>query len=221
MKKAAATSEIPLRLPKSHRQAFSIVELMVVIAVIAIVASFVVPAMRNVMSGTEVNQAEQLVIQQLSHARLLAMARNRRVEVRLYTYIDPGDGNPAQLYRGLQAFVIEEDNSATPVGKVAKLPGNIAINSNSTLSSLMTRPDKTFSPPEDPKIGLPGIGVGYSAKALQFRPNGSTNLSSTGKWFLTLVSTVPYGQESSATLPTNFATIQIDPVGGSVRSYRP
>jgi len=209
-------------IPRQH-QGFSLLELLAVLAIIAVVIAFVVPSMSGILRGNDMTRGEQMFQQQLALARQTAVANNRRVEVRLYEFDDPDVVGTDRLYRALQTFILAEDNTAKPLGNVQKLPNTVAINTTTTASTLMNLPDKTFDATKDPQIKLPGVGTTYTAKAFQFRPDGSTNLSSAtvADWFITLVSTNPITQVNSTTLPPNFATIQIDRIGGTVRSYRP
>jgi uncharacterized protein (TIGR02596 family) len=201
-------------------RAFSLIELLVVIAIIGVMSALVVPAMSSVLRGNEMNRAEQMVQQQLASARQTAIARNRRVEVRLYKFDNPDDIGNTQTFCALQSFLIDDTGAATPIGRLTKLPATVLINENTANSSLLKEErDKTSWPATDPKISLPAVGTTYTAKAFQFRPDGSTSLSSADKWFLTLHAAT--AGANASTLPPNFATIQVDPVSGSVRTYRP
>lgn len=200
-------------------RAFSLIELLVVIAIIGVMSALVVPAMSSVLRGNEMNRAEQMVQQQLASARQTAIARNRRVEVRLYKFDNPDDIGTTQTFCALQSFLIDDTGAATPIARLTKLPATVLINENTANSTLLTLSDKTSWPATDPKISLPAVGTTYTAKAFQFRPDGSTSLSSADKWFLTLHAAT--AGATASTLPANFATIQIDPVSGSVRTYRP
>ncbi|MCX6960984.1 MAG: Verru_Chthon cassette protein D, partial [Verrucomicrobia bacterium] len=164
------------------------------------------------------NRAEQMVQQQLASARQTAIARNRRVEVRFYKFDNPDDIGTTQTFCALQSFLIDDLNAATPIGRLTKLPATVLINESAANSSLFTVSDKTWTAGTDPQITLPGVST-YTAKAFQFRPDGSTSLSSASNWFLTLHAATAGATASS--LPPNFATIQIDPVSGAVRTYRP
>jgi len=192
-------------------------------AIIAIVVGFVVPSMGSIMRGNDMTRGEQIFQEQLALARQTAIAKNRRVEVRLYNFDDPEVVGTESLYRAFQTFIFDENNTAKPLGKIFKLPGILTINTNTTTSTLMALPAKMFDTAKDPQINIPGVGTAYTAKAFQFRPDGSTNLPSAAgsNWFFTLVSSSVIAQVNSATLPPNFATVQIDPIGGTVRSYRP
>ncbi len=190
-----------------------------VIAIIVVMAALVVPSVGSILRGNEMNRAEQLLVQQLASARQTAIARNRRVEVRFYKFDNPDDTGSTQTFCALQSFLIDETNAATPVGRLTRLPASVLMNESAANSTLLTLGDKSWAPPADPKIALPGVGTTYTAKTFQFRPDGSTSLVPADKWFVTLHAATA-GAAASAP-PPNFATIQIDPVSGAVRSYRP
>lgn len=198
-------------------RAFSLIELLVVIAIIGIMSALAVQAMSSVLRGNEMNRAEQMVQQQLASARQTAIARNRRVEIRFYRFDNPDDIGTTQTFCALQSFLIDDANAATQIGRLTKVPATVLINENTANSSLLTVSDKTWVAGKDPQITLPGV-ASYTAKAFQFRPDGSTSLSSASKWFLTLHAAT--AGATASTLPPNFATIQIDPVSGAVRTYR-
>ena len=58
----------------------------------------------------------------------------------------------------------------------------------------------------------PGARV-YSFRIL---PDGSTDLDLSSKWYLTVIE-----EKSIEVPPPNFATVQIGPLTGSIRIYRP
>ena len=203
----------------STMRAFSLIELLVVIAIIGVMSALVVPAMSSVLRGNEMNRAEQMVQQQLASARQTAIARNRRVEVRFYKFDNPDEIGTTQTFCGLQSFLIDDTGAATPIGRLTKLPATVLMNETPANSTLLQVPNKTWTAGTDPQITLPGVGTSYTAKAFQFRPDGSTSLSPASNSFLTLHAATAGATASS--LPPNFATIQIDPVSGAVRTYRP
>jgi uncharacterized protein (TIGR02596 family) len=200
-------------------RAFSLIELLVVISVIIIMASFTAPSIASVLRGNEMNRAEQLLVQQLASARQTAIARNRRVEVRFYSLINPDAPGASKAFCAMQTFLIDENNRATALGRVSKLPVTVLMNEAAANSSLLSVADKQWDATTDPQISLPGVGTAYTTKTFQFRPDGSTSLSSANKWYVTMHSAREGA--TAATPPPNFATIQVDPVSGAVRSYRP
>jgi len=213
----ASSGDIPA--PKECR-AFSLIELLTVIALLAILAVFAAPATTNIMRANEINRAEQTLVQQLSTARQRAIARNRRVEVRFYKFINPDAVGSPPTFCAIQSFLIDENNKATPVGRITKLPTSVLINEVAANSSLLSVADKSsWDATTDPQISLPGVGTSYTAKAFQFRPDGSTSLDPTQMWFITVHAAL--AGATAAAPPSNFATIQVDPVSGAARSYRP
>ncbi|MFN6095295.1 MAG: Verru_Chthon cassette protein D [Verrucomicrobiota bacterium] len=207
---------------------FTLVELLVVIAMIALLATFAAPSIDSMLGANDINRSQQAVQESLAFARQTAIARNRRVEVRFYKLDHPESVGKEETFCAMQAFLIDESNNATPVGRITRLPRSVLMNevpANSTLlAQSTTRPDKT--------VTVSGYGSVDEIKWFQFRPDGSTNLTPpTDKWFVTIHATRSglaetfrddrVGGIKATRPPLNFVTLQIDPVSGSVRSYRP
>lgn len=203
---------------------FSLLELLTVIAIIALLSGLVGLAMNNMAEGPRMTQAALTVMSELNQARQLAITRNRPVEVRLYSYADPGiPGSKAEV-RSIQSALLLEDGTLRFQDRLSRLPANIVVSSSNRLSSLFTSDLSARKPgPADVQAGLPN---GYEYAAFQFRPDGSTNLihyqssDSTNNrlWYLTLHDAK---EDTSGGPPRNYATIQIDPVSGSTRLHRP
>ncbi len=205
------------------RRAFSLTELLVVIAVLGILAGFAIPAATNILRANDTTRAGAVIEQAMLRARQLALSQNRKVEVRLYKYNDSlALGDDAQ-YRGLQIVRIEEDGTAKAAGKVQSLPSGAVINESSALSPLITELTT--------KQGSAGLRVSkagengrdYEWIAVTFLPDGSTDLDESGgesgKWFVTVHDGIH--PVSDGTPPSNYYTVQIEPLLGSVRGYRP
>lgn len=199
------------------RSAFSLIELMVVMAIIAIVAAFVVPVAGNVSRGVKLSHATQTVGDEFATARQSAIGRNRMIEVRIYQYSDPEIPGSASCFRAVQMFEIINARSFSPLDKVQALPTATIIDSGAALSSLLDPAKVTIAKGVD---ALPRVGTNYNYVAFRFRPDGSTNLLPTaGTWFLTIHEET-YG-DGLALPPPNFDTLEVDPVNGSVRLFRP
>ncbi len=127
-------------IPASLRDAsagFSLLELLAVIAVFGIIASFTMPAVSSVMRASDLRSGSQILSEQLGLARQMAIAKNRSVEVRLYQYaVSPETG--AGKFRAIQTFEILDSGVAQPLGRIYRLPSSILIDSGSTLSSIIT-----------------------------------------------------------------------------------
>jgi len=197
--------------------AFSLIELIVVMAIIAIVAAIVVPVAGNVSRGVKLSHATQTVGDELAAARQSAIGRNRAIELRIYQYSDPEIPGSASCFRALQMFEIINAYSFSALDKVQALPTATIIDSGATLSSLLDPSKVTISNGVD---ALPRVGTNYKYVAFRFRPDGSTNLSPTaGSWFLTVHE--ENKGDALAQPPPNFNTLEVDPVNGSVRLFRP
>ena len=223
------------------RSAFSLIELIVVISIIAIIATFTVPAATTILRGTALTQASQTLTDQISLARQLALSKNRTVEVRFYAYGDPeapGEDfatrpsttapvstvDSKSQFRAIQLFEVLESGVAVPIdsSKLQRLPVSVVIEPNITFSSLITTPLKE---PAKTDPSLPrGVGQNYVYASFRFQQDGSTNLSPSSTWFVTirnLTDTPIGGKMENAKGPINFFTIQIDPVSGAVKGFRP
>lgn len=230
----------------SRIRGFSLIELMIVIFIIIIIAAFVVPAASTVLRGSQLVQGSQILYDQLNLARQYALSKNHPIEVRLIRYADPetpgeaaaggGPGTPASgNYRAIQVFETLDaidpstnDFVRAPIDKPAILPQSIVMDKG-TLSSLISgagsgganmAPTPGTPGPKDPQMPR-NVGNQYDFVYFRFLPDGTTNLpqSANTQWFVTLhnINDVITG----TTPPPNFYTIQVDPVSGAMKQYRP
>lgn len=204
---------------------FSMIELLAVMAVMGLLATFVAPSIQSMVCGTQLTQGAQILTDNLALARQAALARNHTVEVRLFQYGDPGvpgekaDDPDSGKYRALQ--IIDVSAGDVPLTKVIRLPDSIEIDASSTYSSLISSASAGDSAPRmstgaAETTAIPRAGTNYNFIAFKFKPGGSTNLAAASSWFLTLRNI----QNEDGPLE-NFVTIQIDPINGHVRSFRP
>ena len=220
----------------SPRAAFSLVELLVVCSIIAVIVGLTIPAANTLIRGSAMTQGASMVNDQISLARGLALSRNRPVEVRFYKFADPetpGEDKKNEetwKFRALQTLEILENGAAIPMGKVQYLPNNVVMNDGALSTLLDDRVRGELKKPGGPDPELPrDVKKDYKFYSFRFLQDGSTDLplktsgSSTNerRWYLTLQALTDNISKESKTPPPNFFTLQIDPITGATKSYRP
>jgi uncharacterized protein (TIGR02596 family) len=195
---------------KTAFRAFSLLELLVVVAIIGGLSVLAIPALTSVAAGTDLTRGGQLVADQLILARQEATGKNRDVQVRFVWRDDVLSG-----YRGVQLWAPSRNDITTylPVSRIVWMPEGTLISSATDLSPLVADPSIL-----EATTNFPGRGPTKYC-GFRFRPGGGTdlNFNSTSNYL-----TVLRGTEADATTaPANCAIIQVDPVNGHVRTYRP
>ena len=200
------------------KRAFSLVELLVVMAIVILLAVLTMPAISSIGRSSSLNTATQAVTGTLDLARQTAITQNRTVEVRFYKL--PADGQPTATpsdFRGMQVFVVDYDTT-NAVQRPTILPSPAIFSTNLAASSLM---DESLFPETTPPAGVTvaPAGVNYRYRSLRFKPDGSVDLAFSGTWFLSLVNKNDPIKTNS--LPANYATIRLEAMTGRIKSERP
>lgn len=191
-------------------------ELLVVIALLALLAGLSVPAVNSSLRASHLGGAGEQLVDQLNLARQTAISRNLPVEVRFYKLPGHGEtpGAPPRTCRAVQSFLLD-DARAVPIGRphffAAPVLCSDAIAESSLLADALL-PERSPAATE----GLPTYGLNYTYRAFHFKPGGSTSLPNTDA-FVTLV----LENDKPLAQGANFFTVQIDPATGRSRTFRP
>lgn len=225
----------PLHSFQKKRIAFTLIEMLVVVAIVAALLAFSSPALMRTLQAAKLASAGDALMGSISEAQQVAYSRNVPVELRFFRH--SGEMGGISLFRAYQLFKVvvmaqgagaqvQLSEEIVPVGDLIKLPEGIVIASDNKLSPLIS--GEGFQDNKDDDVTYNGI---------QFMPDGScrkvgatvtaggTTLASLSfaslpQSFLTV--TYDIGTEiTTQNLPKNFYTIQIDPFTSKARSYKP
>ncbi|RYD37029.1 MAG: Verru_Chthon cassette protein D [Verrucomicrobiaceae bacterium] len=233
---------ISKRMTPRHRSSsgrgFTLVEVLVVLAIISIIMFLSVPNMGEIIKGSKLTQAGDQLRNDLAQAQMAAIKQNLTVEVRFYQYKQPemDAAVAASSYSAYQMFTLIPDSTKpsdpkaerilAPFGRIKKLPSGIVIPSSETWSTLVS--NNTIATGEQQVLGLIPTEKQTAAtyRSFQLNPDGTTNLGTTGatQWYVTLVNLSDLERAGGAVesiAPNNYICIQLDPYNGGTRWFQP
>lgn len=176
----------------SRQSAFSLVELLVVLAVIALLATLTLSAVSGIQAGRTLSQGSSLIVDQFSLARQSALAKNARVRWQIRSVPDERNGDPAAFRRIALDFFDPVARAWKPLNRFVTFP--VTIKADPTRSTLLTN-------------AAPG-----ATNTVTFLANGRTTLNPNAIYSLTL---------SDGKNTDNFITVQLDPISGHCRIFQP
>ena len=207
----------------SREDAFTLVEMLVVMAVIAVLIALVAPVTNGLLRGNLLTQSGETVADQIIAARQAALTNSRTVQVRFYKLPQNGAG-AATNYTGVETVLLEENGQTRQVSKIEQLRNGIMFAADGTHSTLLVPPGGALTTVSGTET-LAGFGKQQCAYVgFQILPNGSTDLDPTaaadyGGWFVTLIDAnkpVP----ASGT-PNDYYTLRVEALDGHVQTFRP
>lgn len=200
------------------RQGFTLLELLLVIAVIVSLLGVATPAIQGAMSASRLKESADTVYNRLFEAQQLAITLGTETEFRLYQAPDLVTPDPIPPLRKVQVFVLrpapdgadatDATQAFSPASSADALHPSVVVSSQPVYTSLLTL---GFT---NETKGAPPAGY----LAFRFHADGTTNLPQGQTWFLTLLER--HVEEGKAK-PKNFITLQIDPATGTLRRFQP
>ena len=216
--------------PISKWSAYTLVELLVVVAIIGVISTFAIGGLRSISRASALTTTAQRVADQINLAREIATARNLPVEVRVYClpYFGMTNGG-VYLYRGMQTYVVNGTNYEAASRRVL-FPERVIIRDDN-LVTVMSR--VSWSNPiittNWGEFGKSGYGYRYftirpDGEAVIYNTTDYTNntvLSDYNNWFAlhNWEQDIPCG--FSQPMPSNYAIVQINPYTSKATIIRP
>lgn len=194
---------------------FTIVELVVVLLIATLLLAFGTPYAFSSIQAASLTSVGDTIMQRISQAQQRALTENRVIALQFYFY----DKDGLEACHAMQMVAVDPaTNAVTPLeepvywsdGRVLVLKGPL-----SPLFASIPAADAGDASAE------PFQNLGATFSRVRFYPNGGTSLAvPLRQAYLTLVNSNKF-KEDMAEPPPNYYTIQIDPVVGRARSYRP
>lgn len=220
------------RTPCRRRRAFSLIELMVVVAIITIVATFAVPAVSNLGGSGKFNQSIATVSGLLDQARQYAIAQN--------TYVWVGFANEAGGAEGDRVWLgvlASKDGTRTMTADNVPLISRLQVLQNTQLPAASPALPGGAGPAQTGAdlgggglvtVSKPGGGTLTFERFLRFSPSGEAQVPSGGSAdpadSFPPVNFAEFGLlpvKGSTPLQANAAIIQVNGLTGNARVYRP
>ena len=210
-------------------RAFSLVELLFVMVIIAIIATLTMPAFNSLGRAQAISTAGSNLVDQLAMARQTAVAQNRVVEVRFYKRREfpsqaVSTANP-ERFRSYRTMVYDEAVlNAFAQGTLQDFPARVVLCEDKTFSTLIFPYTTTVPARPFLKETLSDAEKDVPYQFIRFTPTGGTGLKAAGtpeadKWFLSIKS--DHDTASTTRPASNYVTVMLDPVSGRSRMYRP
>jgi len=220
--------------------------LLVVVALIAGMAVFALPAFSSLQKSSQLTQSGQRILDTLVLTRQRALTSGRNFEIRFYKFQDKDLPGGTPYYKAMQVFE-ETGRSDTggnpifePVGRLYKLPNSVMIDQGSPWGnewyslSTIVNPSDSGNSREEPSSNIRRNeekvqinknlkqGTDFTFTRLKFRPSGGIDLDPDLSWYFTIrdPQSGADGLTAIENVP-NYITFQLEPYTGIARLFRP
>ena len=192
-----------------NSRAFSLIELLVVMAIFAVLASLGMVAFQSTSQGTALARTGQDVADTIVLARQQAMARNRRVEIRFLKW--PAAGG-ATAFRAVQAWSVRDDQGTLePLTRVSLFPNGVIVADTVQLSPLLQSP-----PAAQGRQTYGGQERDYCAFTI-LASGALEGTTAEDASYLTLINE----RDAAQVEPANFSAVAVNPITGETSLFRP
>lgn len=202
-------------LHSSRSSAFTLVEVVVVLAIVTIIFAIGAPYTFSSMQAASLTSVGDTIMQKISLAQQRAVTENRVTALQFYFYEKDG----IKACHAMQMVSVDPaTNVVTPLEEPVYWSDGRALVLNGPLSPVFAN-----IPAADAGDALDEPFKSLEAKIsrVRFYPGGGTSLATPLRQsYLTVVNSNKF-REDMTEPPPNYYTIQIDPVAGRSRSYRP
>ena len=186
---------------------FSLVELLVVMAVIAILATLLTPAFGSMLEGLRLTSGAGSLTSALRSARQTAISQASRVEFRLFR--TDRDSDPSSTgYIAYGVYRIGKDGIGVATQRAEFLPTEVAVANSPALSPV-------FSAQNGNNENVPRFGTDYAK--ITFRSDGSADLPVDDS----ALTIVPARHQGDGSLPKNYIILKVTPLTGQVSTFQP
>lgn len=214
---------LPSRKTGKRGGAFTLLELLSVMAVISMLAVASVPALRGTLDGINVSGAAGVAEAEILLARQTAISRNLPVEVRIYKH-DDGSGEAWRMLAIVIPAALSGRASDEWVTSGKVLPGNVVIEPTQEYSTVLGKAvpasaDKIAPWSSQESAIAPKLLQNKNFVGFLFNPDGSTNLPNGQPWCLTLKN--PRSQPVGDGPAANYVSIVLDSLTGRTLAYQP
>lgn len=195
----------------SHKRAFTLLEILVVLAVMAILLALIVPSFNSITAARKLDTSGAQTADLLALARQTAMARGNRVRWELANL-----GSGAEQDFRIQRIVEFKNGTWTEASRWITFPDTIILNTDAARTNLINPAGPAST------VDFSYQGQVYTDKEVlrvTFLPDGTTLLSSSQSHFLSLEP--KRGPKDANGDSANWLTIVINPVTGTAETYRP